>query len=150
MILRLMEPRAAVSLTIMSLALLALLRRSGAFRSSPLLLPRRACEDGNLHTTTARSSRYSSSSAAGEAAVQARVAGPEGTELPSVMHKVVGVDELKVRTGFARHLYMQYGSRCESSRLFVRLQAYRSAAVPGTWYQVPVGQGSDTRYCCMV
>lgn len=83
-----MEPRTAVSLTIMSLALLSLLRRSGAFRGLPLL-PRRA------YTTRSSSS---AAGAAGESAVQARVAGPEGTELPSVMHRVVGGDELKVRT----------------------------------------------------
>lgn len=101
MTLRAIEPRTAVSLTIMSLAFLTLLRRSGAFRGVPLLPRRACCKDGSLYTTRSSSS---AAGAGGEAAVQARVAGPEGTELPSVMHRIVGGNELKVRSTDGRKL----------------------------------------------
>lgn len=84
--LRAVEPRVGVILTV-SLTVLLMLRRAGAFRSAPTAA---------VAAVTAAFSRCrgrSYGSAAG------RHTGPEGTALPEVMHKTVGPGELKVRPG---------------------------------------------------
>lgn len=73
-----LEPRAGVGLAVMSLALMLALRRGVAFRGAPAF--------GPVSKGRNRSS----------AAVTGRHTGPEGTELPEVMHRMVSADELKV------------------------------------------------------
>lgn len=95
---RAIEPRGAVALAVMSLALLSLLRRGGAFRSLPLLdglsTVSRKLQDGCW-------GRHSSGANGG---ARCRDVGPEGTPLPDVMHRVVGADELKVGVGGGKKL----------------------------------------------
>lgn len=82
-----LEPRAGVGLTAMSLALLLVLRRGVAFRSSPT--PAAAALSRGRD-------RSAAAGAAAAGAVVSRHTGPEGTELPDVMHKAVSADGLKV------------------------------------------------------
>ncbi|CAM9263535.1 unnamed protein product [Scytosiphon promiscuus] len=87
---RSIETRAGVTLTAMSLALLLALRRGGAFRggSTAAAFSRNFCRGGSRHATGV------SASASGEA-VRGRSAGPEGTELPDIMHRTLSAEELK-------------------------------------------------------
>lgn len=101
-----LEPRVGVALTAMSLALLLLLKRGSAFRSG---LSTAAVAGGAALSSSALSGPkhhhvHHRSAAAGAAttgaAVQSRHTGPEGTDLPDVMHRTVSAEELKVGVVF--------------------------------------------------
>lgn len=90
------EPRVGVALTVMSLALLFMLKRGSAFRSGPTASC--AFSRGNPGRSAAAAATATTAAAAATAAgaVQSRHTGPEGTELPDVMHRTVSAEELKV------------------------------------------------------
>lgn len=89
--LRMIEPRVGVTLTVMSLALLCMLRRGAAFRSGSIA----------AHSRTLCKQR--GQTARGDGAAAGRHVGPEGTELPGVMHRTVGAEELKVLVVIDEH-----------------------------------------------
>lgn len=92
---RAVEPRAAVALALMSLALLSALRRGGALRSFQLpgalaRLRHGGCLGGARKPIADRQRHSGDGSGVG--------VGPEGSTVPDVVHRVVSVDELKVRS----------------------------------------------------
>lgn len=103
-----LEPRAGVALTVMSLALLLALRRSGAFRvGSTATLSKHSCRNGSRHGRSA-----SASASAGSK--RGRGAGPEGTYLPDIVHRTISAEELKVGPGHGRRISGDCGTKQQS------------------------------------
>lgn len=92
MSLRAVDPRTAVALTVMSLALFTMLRKSGALRCLPALKSFREWPFQNVPGKNRLSGIH-------------KAVGPEGTDLPAIMHRVVGPDELKVRVAHGKAVF---------------------------------------------
>lgn len=82
-----LEPRAALAVAIMSVATLSVLRRAGAFRAWQF--PRLTAECW-LRPRYPKNARF-------RGAHVRDGAGPEGSSIPTVVHRTVDAEELKVR-----------------------------------------------------